>query len=1752
MCNSLCEPLPESADLSAAMPEPQPALSPSKLALLARQLRPQRDLLLGEPIAIVGMSVRFPGDADSLEAYWKLLAEGRHAISRIPEGRWDAGIFRNVAEASDPAVQWGAFLPGVFDFDADFFRITPREAITMDPQQRLLLEVSWQALENAALAPSDLFGSQTGVFVGISYTDYGRLPGTKPASGEFDTYATTGTVLSVAAGRISYALGLHGPSMAIDTACSSSLTSVHLACQSLRAGECDVALAGGVNVLSPPGMIAFAKLKALAFDGRCKTFDASADGYVRGEGCGMIVLKRLSDALAAGDPIQALIRGSAVNQDGRSAGLTAPNGPAQEAVIRKAISGLCAADIDYIEAHGAGTPLGDPIEIGAIAAVMSGIRGAGRTLAIGSVKTNIGHLESAAGIAGLVKVVLALQNERIPAHLNFKSLNPNIPLDDIPAVIPVESMPWPRRKSSRMAGVSAFGFSGTNAHVVLEEAPAFLEAPPAAERACHLLALSAQTPNALRELVSRYVAHLDSHRGQDPGDLCFTANTGRSHFRCRAAFAAETLSEMRRKLAAFPEMETIAGPEPVASLAARYLKGETIDWTAIDEGYSRRKLNLPTYPFQRKRFNITDGTRSAPSSWFHDLRWIQAPPAITPTALTTCLLLADQSGIAGSLASALERNAVRCIVSSGRRVSYDELCPVDLPAVQTILCFWGLDATLEDQDPTIPDLLTLIQNLAPRQRSGSPRLWIVTRGAQRAGPSSHPVAVAQAPLWGFGRVIASEHSGLWGGLIDLDPESSAQDAEALFEALSIGPRGEEIASRGRNLFLSRIMKSEPDARERRPAAIRTDGAWLITGGLGALGLAMADWLSARGAKHLALLGRHAPSAEQQAVIRRIDQRGTRVCLLQADIADAGEVERSFKILARELPPLCGVIHAAGILDDGFLANQHPDRLRNVIRPKVQGAWNLHSLTLGTRLDWFIMFSSASALLGTPGQAAYAAGNEFLNALAHQRRYLGLSALTVCWGPWGEIGMMVEARKRVAGSALGRAGVSVLPSDLAIDALDSLLASGATSALVMNADWTTVLSQFPPDRSLGRLSELVSQPAVRPVPEPSFDLRKISPNQRLDVLKAHLQTILSRILRVEETSLEGDRNLLDLGVDSLMAMEIVTDLQHNLSLTLYPREFYEHPTLNRLAEYLNSELDRKDGPRPVFAEAASVARRRPRALGSGRNRPIVFLLSSPRAGSTLLRAMLGGHPKLFCPPELHLLAFDGMRDREKQLGPTYLSEGLEHAFVELTGCDTTRSREWMEGLIARDTPVEDVYRILQDLAGDRLIVDKSPSYAGSLETLESAEDIFESPKYIHLVRHPIAVINSFVNLRMDKLLGVRDADPYWVAEQVWTTANRNALTFQARIGPDRWRRVRYEELVRSPEPIMRELCDFLEIPFHSALLNPYEGERMTQALRPKSTPIGDPNFLKHTAIEPGLADAWKTVRLPRDLTVESRDLAQSLGFDLGPPVLRPAGGIRERTLSVRGLDLCLCEWGDESNPLVLCLHGALDHGGAWDSAARHLASLGYHVLAPDQRGHGKSGHAGVESSYHLLDFLGDLDAIASTESKGPMILAGHSMGALIATLYAGARPERVASLILVELVAPESSNRNMAVLSTHLDYLATPLRHPVLPGIPAAAERLRKATPSLTEEQATACARRITEPVPVSRTSRPGALAMGSAAPRPFGSRIRTGDPRRIAMERCFRRCRSACITDTRRIQPVSAAEYRFDRPRGIRHSPRRS
>jgi len=562
-------------------------------------------------IAVVGMGCQYPGDCDSPESYWSFLRRGGFAVSEIPAGRWPQDIYDPDPRAPGKSTsRWGGFLSDPFPkaFDAAFFDIPPKEARALDPQQRLLLEVVWRACEDAGFVPTPDIGRPVGVFVGISTADYHGAQLWRPGLTEIDHFTATGASFAAAAGRLSYVFGFEGPCLAIDTACSSSLVAVHQACQALRLGECEAAVVAGVNALLAPNLyVCLTAMGMMSADGRCKAFDASGDGYVRAEGCGALVLKTAAQARLDGDRILALIRGSAVNQDGRSNGLTAPRRQAQVQVIRRALdhAGLSPDEVDYVETHGTGTPLGDAIELGALIETYGAGRNPSSPLLVGSVKTNIGHLEAGAGMAGLIKTIQSMRHGELPPHLHLNNPTPDINWADVALKVPTRLTPWPQSGHPRRAAVSAFGFSGTNAHVVVEEAP-LMERAVFPSPSHVLLPLSARTPAALNVLATTLADWLTA-TPHNLADVGLTLGIGRTAFACRRAVVGTSSEE----LAALLRDETPVMEEPadqsalrrkLEDLALLWTDGGQVDWDRLYRPYGARKIAVPGHPFHRQPY----------------------------------------------------------------------------------------------------------------------------------------------------------------------------------------------------------------------------------------------------------------------------------------------------------------------------------------------------------------------------------------------------------------------------------------------------------------------------------------------------------------------------------------------------------------------------------------------------------------------------------------------------------------------------------------------------------------------------------------------------------------------------------------------------------------------------------------------------------------------------------------------------------------------------------------------------------------------------------------------------------------------------------------------------------------------------------------------------------------------------------------------------------------------------------------------
>ncbi|MFC9327396.1 SDR family NAD(P)-dependent oxidoreductase [Kitasatospora sp. NPDC057015] len=1190
-----------------------PAATPLTRALeTIRRLRAQLDAAGGpQPLAIVGVGLRLPGGISDLRGYWEALAQGRDLVRPMPRSRMD-----RFAAEWEALPHRGGFLDDVLEFDADHFGISPREARGLDPQHRLLLEVAAEALDDAALAPERLAAARTGLYLGITAQDYRDW-----MRGEPDAYWATGNGHCFAAGRLAYTLGLTGPAMAVDTACSSSLVALHLARQALRRGECDTALVGGVNlVLSPRSTRMVQQTRSLAPDGLCKPFDARANGFTRGEGAGVLVLRRLADAVRDGDRVHAVVHGSAVNQDGRSSGFTAPNVLAQTALIEAALAdaGLVPADIGLVEAHGTGTSLGDPIEMEALAAAL-GRRNGRAPLHVGSVKANLGHLEAAAGIAGLVKAVLCLKERAVPPLVHFRTLNPRIELSDTGIRFATELTPWTPADGGRYAGVSSFGMSGTNAHVVLGAAPR-----PEADEAAGApdvtgFELAAATPTALRQLARRHEAALRRAADTDYAAYAHTVTVGRARQAVRARVTAADRAAALTALAALAEGTPLASVELVDGPTPQALTG-----------LPRRVLDLPAYPWQRQRHAPEEPADTAHPAPAHPAL---AGPALARPALARPALAwrpwSPQGGaseaalvLAGDDTSVLALLAARA-GAAGRTGTVLADGPLALPAGWTQQALpqsregwrqlWAerADAPVTlllapratplpqapdtDADPAAAGAAlcaaTADAVLALDGSSVAGRAFVATRGSRLVHADDTVAATDHGLLHGLAAVLGLEAAKSWGGVVDLPAEPDQADVEALLRLLD-RPGGEDLAAvrRGEVLVARVTTARTPPAA---PLAIRPDATYLLTGGLGGVGRALAADFAGRGARHLLLLGRTPEAAlagPGRDLLASLREDGVEARYAAVDVADPRALTEALSAAA-DLPPVRGVVHAAGTLPHRALADADTAAYLAALRGKFDGAWWLHLLGRAWPLDFFVQTSSVSALWGTDGYGAYAAANGGLDTIGATRARQGLPSSVIAFGPWDLDGMADAAGR----ADLARMGVH----SLAPDAGAAALATPATGAdpllLACDVDWPRFAGVMAARRPRPLFAEVAPPTAAAPGEAPragsgAADVLALPEQARAAELRTRVgAAVAGQLGHAEGTPLAEDRGFLDLGLDSIMASDLALHLADRYGVPLSVTDVFDHPTVTELANRLLALLaPATTAPAPAPAPTALAA------------------------------------------------------------------------------------------------------------------------------------------------------------------------------------------------------------------------------------------------------------------------------------------------------------------------------------------------------------------------------------------------------------------------------------------------------------------------------------------------------------------------------------------------------------------------------------
>lgn len=1819
------------------------------------------DNLEGTEIAIIGLAGRFPNSRDLAE-FWRNLRDGVECVRPLTEAELDAlGV--DAALRADPNyVKVSSHIEGYDLFDAPFFDYTPREAEIMDPQQRIFLETCWEAMEHAGHDPQQYPGL-IGVFAGGTTSNYMvyNLAGNRELFSAIDHgQIDIGNGADFIATRVSYKLNLKGPSFSVQTACSTSLVAVHLACQALLNEECDMALAGGVCIhVDHPKGYRYVEGSILTPDGHTRAFDADAAGTVFGSGAGVVVLKRLEDALNDGDHIHAIIRGSAVGNDGSGkVGFVAPSVEGQAEVITEALSvaAVDPATIQYVETHGAGTRLGDPIEMRAITkAFRTGTNKVGYC-DIGSVKTNIGHLTGAAGVAGLIKTVLSLENKQIPPTLNYTAPNPEIDFANSPFVPNTQLKEWRTTNGApRRAGVSSFGLGGTNAHVVLEEMPPLGESEPS--RAAQLLVLSAKTDSALQQMTTNLVAYLRANPHANLADVAFTLQVGRQPFSRRRAVVCHSVAEaiallqanepsrvltrtlgraesrpiafllpsaetigvnsgrplfesesvfreavatcadiLRPHLAAdlttllYPDDEEATGalaqtavayaaaftveyataqlwqswgiePEMVfgvgvgewvaaclagsvsledalalvaangrlatqangpqmlgrlvagveyqeptlrvlsslsgdwltaeqatdaayyaglltaphqteaalkrlaqdpktillevgvgdtlsqaalafktersvmvaswpgegdlgqllTALAHLWLTGLSVDWAGFSADEKRRRLALPTYPFERKRYWIEPSAKlelptaklekkQAVEEWLYAPTWRSVPPARPTKAWLQAeqwLIFVDDLGLGVDLAISLQGLGQQIsVVKAGDEfiatgpgeftinpaepAHYDALLQALDSTPDHILHLWGLTEPQSERGAPLFErslgqnfysLLYLGRALGKRDLETVLPIEVLSNFVYSVTDDevSYPEKTA---VLGACLVVPQEYVSVACRFMDVTLTGNRNKlVDALLAEFRAPITETALAVRGSQRWVSGFTPTPLSAEGEGLRPLRNNGVYLITGGLTDIGLDLGKQLAQSVQANLILLDRPGAisknqsldPAQTEAALLALGASG--VLALHLDLTDAAQLSQAVQQGVARFGAIHGVIHAPTVASDRAfrtIEEADPASCQWHFGPKVYGLWALEQAIAGLELDFCVVNSALSVALGGLGFAAFTAAAFTLDALAHQRDWLSidwdvwqfgddLKALTAVTNNLSQLALTPAEGGEVLRRVLASATTSqtlVSTGDLALrqaqshQRTEAMRQSAHSTALYERPDiwteyvaprneteqqvveiWQKVLGINPigvndnffdlgghsllatqlrnqiyelfqvelplqnllENATAAGIAQLIAahQPdeeTAKPIRE---RLKEAFPAERPLVLEKYLRQKLAGSLNVPVNQLPADGNLKGYNLQ-LPTVDLMWNLKRDFKAQFYPHEILGRPSIPDMAQFILYHVDRMDNlasfatDKPLSAYTVRAHRKEHTAkqrlvAPAQKNKSMVFVLSGPRSGSTLLRVMLAGHPQIFCPPEIALLFFEDMQEWQKNVsfGQDFQwpAEGLHWALVELLGLEPDEGWRMIEQMVKENRSVQSVYAQIQEKAGDKLVVDKTPPYAMDVETLHRAELLFENPKYVYLVRHPYSMMDSFLKVRLDQqfsssLFEEANPDPFVIAETIWSTANRNVSQFLANIDPSRQFLMRYEDMVRDPIPMMRNLAEFMGIPYDSRLVNPYDGrrERMMGG-------IGDPNILQHTTIDPKLGEVWKHIKLPRRLDPSTKALAAQFKYEL---------------------------------------------------------------------------------------------------------------------------------------------------------------------------------------------------------------------------------------------------------------------------------
>ena len=1235
-------------------------------------------------IAIVGLAGRYP-QAENLQEFWKNLQNGRDCITEVPLERWDHELYYD-PDRNKPGKsysKWGGFIADVDKFDPLFFNISPKEAALTDPQERLFLQTAWETIEDAGYTKESISGSRVGVFVGVMWGQYELFGAEAMLSG--DAAIPNSSYASIA-NRVSYFFDFHGPSIALDTMCSSSLTAIDLACKELRAGEIDAAIAGGVNLsVHPSKYLSMSQGKFAASDGKCRSFGQGGDGYVPGEGVGAILLKPLENALRDGDQIYAVIKSSALNHGGKTNGYTVPNPNAQGDLVIDAFkkTNIDPKTVSYIETHGTGTSLGDPIEITGLLKAFEGSTEEKQFCPIGSVKSNIGHLESAAGIAAVTKVLLQIKYKQLVPSLHADPPNPNINFHESPFYVQTELAEWKHTAAHpRRVGVSSFGAGGSNAHLILEEYPRTREPENASPTTpLEIFVLSARNRDALCRYAERVVNFLQDAPEVSLPNMAYTSQVGRTPMDARLVIITSSVEDLRDKLnqwitlqkskdfraeSGVSELQDVfngnireaqyagdliegrAGRAFLADLLANkdleklarfWVLGVEIDWSLLRRDATPKRVSLPTYPFAKERCwveirqkpasprsvhkNALDTRKAATRKHAEEKRrtyyypqWMLRPVAAAEEkrpAIGPILLLDASEELFLTMKEPRENQSPDdriVLVKPGK--TFQEIG-------QNI---YLIDPEREEQfDELIKDLkskgllphvvlhhcsdvcnLEVKEQVAHRLNNGIYTLLYLSRALMKEKHqvplkfvtvfTSHSEATdpLSAAVSGFFKTLVLENPRYLAKVVDIQNEQAGDGELSLWESAGLiwdeiyekDWTAQEVRYHGyldqgkqrRGRYVSELLQQTPV--ERKPAALplRQKGVYLITGGLGGLGLIFAEHMAKNFQSKLVLVGRSAPGARQEEKLNQLQSYGAEILVLPADISKLEDMERVVREAKTRFSKINGVIHAAGVNRDSFIIKKTREEMEAVLASKVYGTINVDLATRDENLDLFVLFSSITGVMGNLGQSDYAYANHFLDSFAASRENLKRAqkrsgrTLSINWPLWEEGGMHVSPDHIAL--AEKQTGICPLPTNEGIRYWEDFLRSEAMQGVALYG--------IP-----SRIAAFIAQKPMKSDKNAAARASRVDATTLFAKTEEYLKALIGEEIKLAPDRIGSSDRLESFGIDSVMIHHLNLNLERDLG-ALPKTLLYQHETVRELAQFLVKEA--WDALVALFGSAAS--------------------------------------------------------------------------------------------------------------------------------------------------------------------------------------------------------------------------------------------------------------------------------------------------------------------------------------------------------------------------------------------------------------------------------------------------------------------------------------------------------------------------------------------------------------------------------------